>query len=87
MNFKIIATEHFERKLKRLSKKYKSLANDLHIILDELADNPTFGKPLGKNCYKIRIAITSKSKGKSGGGRMITCVRVVRTQQIKNLRC
>ena len=27
-----------------------------------------------KNCYKIRISIESKGKGKSGGGRVITCV-------------
>ncbi len=28
------------------------------------------------NCYKIRLAITSKNKGKSGGGRVITYVYV-----------
>nr|WP_255353670.1 type II toxin-antitoxin system RelE/ParE family toxin [Pedobacter sp. R20-19] len=27
---------------------------------------------MGKNCFKIRIAITSKGKGKSGGARVIT---------------
>lgn len=27
------------------------------------------GEPLGKDCYKIRMAITSKGKGKSGGSR------------------
>ncbi|WP_316806809.1 type II toxin-antitoxin system RelE/ParE family toxin [Pedobacter agri] len=28
--------------------------------------------PIGKSCYKIRIAISSKGKGKSGGARIIT---------------
>lgn len=29
-----------------------------------------------KNCFKIRLAITSKGKGKSGGARIITHVQV-----------
>jgi hypothetical protein len=34
------------------------------------------GVSLGNNCYKIRLAISSKGKGKSGGARIITCVIV-----------
>jgi hypothetical protein len=30
------------------------------------------GVDMGHNCYKIRIAIASKGKGKSGGARIIT---------------
>ena len=78
MNFDVIATEVFERKLKRLAKKYKSLATDLAQVIDELVVNPTLGTPIGKDCYKLRIAITSKGRGKSGGARMITYVRIVR---------
>jgi hypothetical protein len=78
MNFDIIATEPFERKLKRLAKKYKSLASDLALVIDELTINPTMGTPIGKDCYKLRIAISSKGKGKSGGARMITFVRIVK---------
>lgn len=66
MSFDVIATSPFERKLKRLSKKYKSLPKDLLPIIEKLSEQPTLGTPLGKNCFKIRIAITSKSKGKSG---------------------
>ena len=77
MSFEIIATHPFERKLKRLAKKYKSLPADLSTIFDELENNPTLGVPLGKDCYKIRVAISSKGKGKSGGARMITFVRIV----------
>jgi hypothetical protein len=41
--------------------------------LNELLEKfPNTGKPLGNNAYKIRIAIKSKGKGKSGGGRVIT---------------
>ena len=78
MNFDVIATEPFEKKLKRLAKKYKSLASDLASLIDELSQNPTLGTPIGKDCYKLRIAIASKGKGKSGGARIITYVRVVK---------
>jgi len=78
MSFDVIATEPFEKKLKRLAKKYKSLASDLAPIIDELTENPTLGTPIGKDCYKLRIAIASKNKGKSGGARMITYVRIVK---------
>ena len=78
MSFNVIATEPFERKLKRLAKKYKSLAKDLFSLVDELSENPTLGTPIGKDCYKLRIAIASKGRGKSGGARIITYVRVVK---------
>ena len=78
MSFNIIATEPFERKLKRLAKKYKTLASELASIFEELSENPTLGTPIGKDCYKLRIAISSKNKGKSGGARMITYVRIVK---------
>ncbi len=39
---------------------------------EELQENPTLGTPLGQDCYKIRLAIKSKGKGKSGGARIIT---------------
>jgi hypothetical protein len=47
-------------------------------VFDALADNPTAGTAIGKDCYKIRIAISSKGKGKSGGARIITFVRIVK---------
>lgn len=78
MNFDIIATEPFERKLKRLAKKHKSLKADLAKIFEELSNNPYSGSSLGKDCYKIRVAISSKGKGKSGGARIITYVRIVK---------
>lgn len=78
MNFSIIATGPFERKLKRLSKKYKSLKADVLAIVEQLSENPKLGTPIGKECYKIRFAISSKGKGKSSGARIITYVRVIK---------
>ncbi len=41
-----------------------------------MEDQPEQGTDLGNGCYKIRLAIVSKGKGKSGGARVITfCVR------------
>ena len=78
MSFDVIATEPFERKLKKLAKKYKSIKTDFAPLVEQLAQEPTLGTPLGKNCYKIRIAISSKGKGKSGGARLITYIRIVK---------
>ncbi len=78
MSYKIVATESFIRDSKHLSKKYASFKKDLTHLEEILEDNPTTGTSLGNNCYKIRLAITSKGRGKSGGGRVITCVKIIR---------
>lgn len=46
-------------------------------MTEALQANPIMGEPLGKDCYKVRMAISSKNKGKSGGARLITCVKIV----------
>lgn len=53
-------------------KKYPSLKNELAELGRQLADAPTIGTALGNNCYKIRLGIAYKGKGKSGGARVIT---------------
>jgi len=42
-----------------------------------LAKNPFQGDGLGNGLYKVRVAIKSKGRGKSGGARVITMVKVV----------
>jgi mRNA-degrading endonuclease RelE of RelBE toxin-antitoxin system len=44
--------------------------------LDHLESNPKMGDEILKNCYKIRMAIASKGKGKSGGARVITYIYI-----------
>ena len=39
-----------------------------------MAEKPIQGIDLGNNTYKIRLAIASKNKGKSGGAIVITVV-------------
>jgi hypothetical protein len=77
MSFKILPTPPFEKELKKLAKKYPSIKADLKNLVAELVANPASGTPLGNNCYKIRLAISSKNKGKSGGARVITFLQVV----------
>jgi len=72
MSYSVISIPPFDRQLKQLAKKYPSLKKEYGDLLDSLEQNPRTGTSLGKNCYKIRIAIASKGKGKSGGARVIT---------------
>ncbi|MEI7581469.1 hypothetical protein [Runella sp.] len=67
--YNIIPAQSFERNAKPLLKKYPSLRDELFELGEQLAQNPMQGTPLGKSCYKIRLAIKSKGKGKSGGPR------------------
>jgi mRNA-degrading endonuclease RelE of RelBE toxin-antitoxin system len=77
MSFNIYTTDFFDKELKRLSRKYPSVKKDFINLIDLLKEDPMQGQPLGKDCYKIRMAITSKGKGKSGGSRLISCVKIV----------
>ena len=76
MSFSIILVDSFVKELKRLNKKYPSIKSDLTLLGQQLLDDPKSGTPVGNDCYKIRIAITSKGKGKSGGARVITHVLI-----------
>ena len=72
MDYQFKVTPLFENQFKRLVKKFPSLRSDIKLLRDLLADNPFLGDDLGKNCYKIRLSIKSKGKGKRGGARVIT---------------
>lgn len=74
---KVLTTPNFDKGLKKLSKKYASILTDLAQLVKTLKEEPTTGESLGKSCYKIRMAISSKQKGKSGGARVITYVKIV----------
>ncbi|MDQ3748618.1 MAG: type II toxin-antitoxin system RelE/ParE family toxin [Acidobacteriota bacterium] len=74
MSNKVVARQTFQKQAKRLARRYKSFPHDLQILVDELKENASLGTPLGGNVYKIRLAITSKNKGKSGGARIIIYV-------------
>ncbi|MBV5349180.1 hypothetical protein JZU61_05970 [bacterium] len=62
----------FKRQAKPLLKKYPSLIRELSQLELDLKENPKMGTHLGNDTYKIRLAIKSKNKGKSGGLRVIS---------------
>ncbi len=71
MSYSVKTLEVFEKQAKRLIKKYASLKSELLELIGQLKENPEIGTPIGSSCYKIRLAIASKGKGKSGGARVI----------------
>ena len=77
MSFEVITILPFEKELKKLAKKYPSLKEEFIALVESLESEPIQGKALGRDCYKIRLAIKSKKQGKSGGARVITCVKVI----------
>ena len=72
MSYSILPTHRFEKGIKRLVKKFPSVKNEFAQMIANIAENPETGIYIGNNCYKIRLAISSKEKGKSGGARVIT---------------
>jgi hypothetical protein len=77
MSFEVIVTSGFKKHAKRIAKKYPSFKADLGKLITSLKENPLQGKALGRDCYKIRMTITSKGQGKSGGSRVITYVQII----------
>lgn len=72
MSYNVEAIPPFGKQLKRLARKYPSLKSDFQSLIESLEEQPEQGVHLGNNCFKIRIMISSKGKGKSGGARVIT---------------
>lgn len=72
MSYEVKTISVFEKQAKRLKRKHPSLKKELVELVQKLKEEPQKGIAIGKNCFKIRIAINSKGKGKSGGARVIT---------------
>ena len=77
MAYNINTTTHFDKQARRLYKRYVSIMFDIEALRLSLAENPFQGDGLGNGLYKVRMAIRSKAKGKSGGARVITMVKVI----------
>ncbi len=61
----IVLTPSFEKDIKKLVKKYKTIALDIEKFQNELLENPEIGDDLGNGFRKIRMAIRAKGKGKT----------------------
>ena len=82
MNYSVELSDNFKKEAKRLAKKYHSLKSELAHLIVELETNATKGTPIGNDIFKIRLAIASKRKGKSGGARVMTYVKFTDTRVI-----
>lgn len=83
MNYSYEFTASFKRELKQLLKKYKSLKSDILELQKELEANPDLGVHLGGGFRKIRLKITSKNTGKSGGARVVVRDVIITTHDTK----
>jgi len=77
MSYSIRPTPTFQKQFRKLLKKYRSLTSDILKLQDSILESPNQGTSLGKGCFKVRLAISSKNRGKSGGARIISYVQVV----------
>lgn len=76
----VVVTANFERRYKPLAKRHRSLERDVLELITSLEKDPKQGTPIGKDCYKIRLAIRLKGGGKSSGARTITYVRLLKNK-------
>lgn len=72
MSYNVSTSKYFDAEAKRLAKKYRSFKEDLKSFWASIEANPLQGTELTPGIRKIRMAIKSKRKGKSGGARVIT---------------
>ncbi len=83
----ITTSRTFDKEVKRLSKRYHSIVEDLTELIEDITKNPQLGTDLGGGLRKIRMRIASKGRGKSGGARVIsfTIVANVETTEVNLL--
>lgn len=77
MKYDVFTSSLFDKEFKRICKKHKSAKSDVIALVESLKEKPIQGVAIGNDCYKIRLSISSKGKGKSSGARLITSVRIV----------
>ena len=83
MSFEIYISNSFRKQARRLIRKYPSLKSELHDLEGLLSKKHDYGTPLGKGCFKIRLGVRSKGRGKSGGVRVITWL-LIRIDKLSN---
>ena len=72
MTYDFRPSPDFERQAKKLAKHYPSFKKDLLLLLESLKADPWQGVDLGNGIRQVRMTLSSKGRGKSGGARVIT---------------
>jgi mRNA-degrading endonuclease RelE of RelBE toxin-antitoxin system len=81
MNINVRYTQTFERQLKKYQKKFLSIETDLESFISDLEKLHKIN--FEREFYKYRLAVKSKSTGKSGGFRIVT-FEIVVSENLKN---
>ncbi len=68
----VVTLKAFRKAMKPLQKRYPNILADVKKLVAQLLENPNLGDDLGDGFYKIRMAISDKKTGKSGGARVMT---------------
>ena len=71
MIYKFEVSLPFKKEFKALFKKYKSLDKDIQNLRTEIENDPNIGVTIAEGIKKIRLKITSKGSGKSGGAEKV----------------
>lgn len=80
MKYSFLETSFFEKELKRLAKKYRSLKSDIENLQKDIENNTVVDfDDLGNGLKKIRLKVSSKGKGKSAGARVVTQNIIINT--------
>jgi len=71
--FEVLLTPQFQKDLKQLAKRYRSIRKDLEPLLEQLKAGELIGDPLvglNREVFKLRLKNSDISKGKSTGYRI-----------------
>ena len=74
----VIVSPTFNRNLRTLTKKYRSIRNDIQPIIEQLTQGELPGDRIagvGYAVFKLRVRNSDTQKGKSGGYRLIYYVQ------------
>ena len=79
MSYEIRVVDEFQKDVKKLYKKYRSIKKDIFDLIEKLEKDYSIGIDLGNGLYKIRVK-NSDIGGKSGGYRVIYYTRLLNEQ-------
>jgi len=74
------ASQTFNRNLRSLAKKYRSIRNDIQPVIEQLERGELLGDKIsgiGYEVFKLRVRNSDLQKGKTGGYRLIYYVKTV----------
>lgn len=75
------ASPTFNRNLRTLAKKYRSIRNDIQPVIEQLERGELLGEQIsgiGYEVFKLRVRNSDIQKGKSGGYRLIYYVKTTK---------